>query len=45
MGRSTGNTKEKILSEALKLFADRGYDGVTVRDIADRLGNQAEFLV
>ena len=44
MGRSTGNTKEKILSEALKLFADRGYDGVTVRDIADRLGIRQSSL-
>lgn len=32
------NTKESILFEALKLFADRGYDGVTVRDIANEVG-------
>ena len=27
-------TKEIILEKALKLFAYKGYDGVTVRDIA-----------
>lgn len=32
------NTKEIILFEALKLFADKGYDGVTVRDIATEVG-------
>jgi len=32
------NTKEIILFEALKLFADKGYDGVTVRDIANEVG-------
>jgi len=32
------NTKEIILFESLKLFADRGYDGVTVRDIANEVG-------
>lgn len=31
------NTKEEILIEALKLFACRGYEGVTVRDIAEKL--------
>ena len=32
------NTKEVILYESLKLFADKGYDGVTVRDIAAEVG-------
>lgn len=31
-------TKEIILFKALKLFADNGYDGVTVRDIASEVG-------
>ena len=32
------NTKEIILFKALSLFADKGYDGVTVRDIAAEVG-------
>lgn len=32
------NTKDTILDEALKLFSDRGYEGVTVRDIAAAVG-------
>lgn len=32
------NTKDIILFAALKLFADKGYDGVTVRDIAEAVG-------
>ena len=32
------NTKDIILFAALKLFANKGYDGVTVRDIADEVG-------
>jgi len=31
------NTKELILLEALKLFAARGYEGVSVRDISSQL--------
>ena len=31
------NTKERILDEALKLFAQRGYMGTSMNDIADRL--------
>lgn len=38
------NTKEIILFEALKLFADKGYDGVTVRDIAARVGVKQSSL-
>ena len=32
------NTKEKILRTALRLFSKRGYDSVSVRDIAGELG-------
>ncbi len=32
------NTKERILLESLKLFAKNGYDTVSVRDIAGKLG-------
>ena len=32
------NTKEKILEEALKLFAQRGYVGTSMSDIATALG-------
>lgn len=35
---SKRNTKEIILFKALNLFADKGYDGVTVRDIANEVG-------
>lgn len=31
------NTKEIILQEALKLFSCRGYDAVSVRDIANKI--------
>lgn len=32
------NTKERILEEALKLFAQSGYMGTSMNDIADKLG-------
>lgn len=38
------NTKEIILEESLKLFADKGYDGVTVRDIAAEVGIRQSSL-
>ena len=31
-----GNTKERILEEAIKLFKEYGYDNVTVMQICDR---------
>ncbi len=32
------STKEKILSESLKLFSQNGYEAVSMRDIAGKLG-------
>ena len=32
------NTKDKILEEALKLFAQSGYMGTSMNDIASKLG-------
>ncbi|MDR0921891.1 MAG: TetR/AcrR family transcriptional regulator, partial [Lactobacillales bacterium] len=32
------DTKEKILQVSLKLFARNGYEGVSVRNIAEELG-------
>lgn len=38
------NTKEDILLAALRLFADKGYDGVSVRDIAEEVGIRQSSL-
>ena len=38
MNRKEKNTKERILVEALKLFAQSGYMGTSMNDIADKLG-------
>lgn len=38
------NTKEKIMSEALKLFSLKGYEAVSVRDIARKLNITAGAL-
>lgn len=38
MGSRTNNTKERILEEALKLFAQSGYMGTSMNDIAAKLG-------
>lgn len=38
------NTREKILSESLKLFSQNGYEGVSMRDIAGKLGITAGAL-
>ncbi len=35
---ATANTKQLILDEALNLFSVNGYDGVTVKDIANAVG-------
>ena len=39
------STKEKITATALALFAQRGYDGVSVRDICKQVGDQGELPV
>jgi len=36
--QETGTTKEKILKTAAKMFSERGYDRVTVREIAKDIG-------
>lgn len=38
------NTREKILSEALTLFSQRGFDAVSVRDIARAVGVKESSL-
>lgn len=38
------NTKDIILSEALRLFAERGYDAVGVTEIAEAVGIKAPSL-
>ena len=38
MKSKENNTKEKILVEALKLFAQSGYMGTSMNDIAEKLG-------
>jgi len=38
------DTKKVILEEALELFSTKGYDGVTVADIADAVGIKAASL-
>lgn len=38
------DTKEVILNVALKLFSERGYDGVGVRDIAKEIGIRESAL-
>jgi len=38
------DTKQVILDEALELFSTKGYDGVTVADLADAVGIKAASL-
>ncbi len=38
------NTKEKTLEEALRLFSERGYEAVSVRDIARAVGVKESSL-
>jgi len=40
----TRDTKEVILTVALKLFSERGYDGVGIRDIAKEIGIRESAL-
>ena len=40
----TRNTKEVILAVALRLFSERGYDGVGIRDIAKEIGIRESAL-
>lgn len=37
-------TKQKILAESLRLFSERGYDSVSVQDIASAVGIKAPSL-
>ena len=38
MGRWEPNARERLAGAALELFAERGYEGVTVAEIAERAG-------
>jgi AcrR family transcriptional regulator len=38
IGSNAGQTRERILDVARALFAQQGYAGTSIRDIADRLG-------
>ena len=38
------NTKERIIEKSLTLFSKRGYNAVTVRDIASAVGIKASSL-
>ena len=46
-GRRPGNSnsREKIIKAARELFADRGYQGATMRAIADKAGVDASLVV
>jgi AcrR family transcriptional regulator len=37
-GKTPASTRERLLDVAARLFADRGYDGVSVRDIVGQAG-------
>lgn len=45
MGRKRGDTKKRIMEEALKLFSVNGFDAVSIRAIADavQIGNSALY--
>ena len=38
MTQATASTRERILDVALDLFTDQGFDGTSMREIAERLG-------
>lgn len=44
MGRKPGDTKEKLMFEALRLFAEKGYECVSMADIAATLGHSAPAI-
>ena len=39
------NTKDIILYQALTLFSDRGYEGVSMRDIASKVGIKLHLYI
>lgn len=43
-GKQVESTKDSIIYQALTLFSDRGYEGVSMRDIAAAVGIQAASL-
>lgn len=43
-GGKMENTKDNIMYQALTLFSDRGYEGVSMRDIASKVGIKAASL-
>lgn len=43
-GNNVENTKASIIYQALKLFSDRGYEGVSMRDIASAVGIKAASI-
>lgn len=44
VAESEANTRERILAAALEVFAERGFDGARVRDIAQRAGANLGLL-
>lgn len=39
-----GEAREKLLTAAIELFAERGFDGATTRDLAERAGVDAALI-